>query len=249
MTPDGLGPNDPTHNPKVAGSNPAPATKESAGQGRCGSTGPSVSRDEIPSQSLERQAIPTIGFVRGTKRQRKPGVWELRVYVGNDPLNGTDPSGLCASGKVTDNNGTCVLKANLKSDNAKIAAYAASENALIAKIQAEAAASASSSNDSSSSTPTTDGPPAPNVTPTTASVANPTSSPTAKSTTVVGGPGGGPNAPTGANGIVHVLGGCVTGGIGTGLLFGWIPVVGEFVVGIAGVGCFIGGVAGMKENQ
>ncbi|HTX01896.1 MAG TPA: site-specific integrase [Acidimicrobiales bacterium] len=26
--------------------------------------------------------------MRGTKRQRKPGVWELRVYVGNDPKTG-----------------------------------------------------------------------------------------------------------------------------------------------------------------
>src|SRR5438105_1012085 len=30
------------HNPKVAGSNPAPATKESPGQSRCASTGSSV---------------------------------------------------------------------------------------------------------------------------------------------------------------------------------------------------------------
>ena len=29
-----------THNPKVAGSNPAPATKKSAGQGRCRGAGP-----------------------------------------------------------------------------------------------------------------------------------------------------------------------------------------------------------------
>ena len=36
------------HNPKVVGSNPTPATREIAGQGRCESTGPSVSPKSIP---------------------------------------------------------------------------------------------------------------------------------------------------------------------------------------------------------
>jgi hypothetical protein len=35
------------HNPKVAGSNPAPATKKRAGQGRCESTGPLRSRPDF----------------------------------------------------------------------------------------------------------------------------------------------------------------------------------------------------------
>jgi hypothetical protein len=39
-------------------------------------------------ESLDPARNPTIDLVRGTKRQRKPGVWELRVYVGNDAATG-----------------------------------------------------------------------------------------------------------------------------------------------------------------
>jgi integrase len=34
--------------------------------------------------------VGTVEFVRGTKRQRAPGVWEVRVYVGKDPVSGQD---------------------------------------------------------------------------------------------------------------------------------------------------------------
>ena len=42
------------HNPKVEGSNPSPATKESAGQSRCESTGSSCFSGVIPTP------IPTL---------------------------------------------------------------------------------------------------------------------------------------------------------------------------------------------
>ncbi len=39
------------HNPKVVGSNPAPATKEDVGKGRCESTGPSAVGNRVPPDS------------------------------------------------------------------------------------------------------------------------------------------------------------------------------------------------------
>jgi hypothetical protein len=72
------------HNPKVGGSNPPPATIESAGR-PSPPGGPSCARKSIPTQ------IPTnryYGCVRGTKRKRSEGVWELRVYLGRDPEMG-----------------------------------------------------------------------------------------------------------------------------------------------------------------
>ena len=72
---------DRTHNPKVIGSNPIPATKEYAGQSRSFGAGSSVSQIAIPT------FIPTTVydcFYEGNQRKRRKGVRELRAYVGRD---------------------------------------------------------------------------------------------------------------------------------------------------------------------
>jgi hypothetical protein len=48
------------HNPKVVGSNPTPATRESAGHGRCESAGASAVRDRVPPDSHQFRYIPPL---------------------------------------------------------------------------------------------------------------------------------------------------------------------------------------------
>src|SRR5438105_9045084 len=74
------------HNPEVAGSNPAPAigkkpqqTSPFFGKGSC------VFRRNIPC------AVPPARYLvlmRGSKRERHKGVWEVRAYLGRDPITG-----------------------------------------------------------------------------------------------------------------------------------------------------------------
>jgi len=62
-----------------------PATNESPGQS------PPQRRALLLAGSGVPTSIPTTGYrclVRGTKRKRREGVWELRVDVGRDPVSG-----------------------------------------------------------------------------------------------------------------------------------------------------------------
>src|ERR1022692_4600977 len=59
------------HNPKVAGSNPAPATNESPGR----RPSPAEGLSSFRKLSLHRSLVlASVGFVKGTKRKRREGV-------------------------------------------------------------------------------------------------------------------------------------------------------------------------------
>ena len=74
------------HNPKVGGSNPPPATKESAGQSPPSREGSSVSRTSHPTPIPTKSGYVVPCVVRSASC--RTGVWELRVYLGRDPVTG-----------------------------------------------------------------------------------------------------------------------------------------------------------------
>ena len=81
-----------TRNAQVMGSSPISGSKKPQVDGHC-VNGVTASLDGrarlVRDRSGNLSASSRImARVRGTKRQRRPGVWELRVYIGNDPKSG-----------------------------------------------------------------------------------------------------------------------------------------------------------------